>query len=233
MYKSGDLVRMRMDGTLDYVGRVDHQIKLRGFRIELGEIENVLTRYPGVREAVVALREDEPGDKRLVGYLVPDRPGAVPGSADLRSFLLTQLPAYMAPAAYVEIDAVPLTPNGKVDRRALPAPNWDKQARRASYVAPRDKTETAMAGIWAEVLRLERVGVEDNLFELGADSLHVFQIAARAGKAGIAVTPRQILQQRTIAAICAVLETGKTVAPAPPIKAIPRQKFRVSAQSLP
>ncbi|HWM81764.1 MAG TPA: amino acid adenylation domain-containing protein [Pseudolabrys sp.] len=233
MYKTGDLVRMRTDGTLDYLGRIDHQIKLRGFRIELGEIESVLSRYPGIREAVVALREDEPGDRRLVGYLVPESGSVFPASADLRSFLLAQLPAYMAPAAYVAIDAVPLTPNGKVDRRALPVPDWDRQARRSSFVAPRDKMETAMAAVWAEVLRLEQVGVEDNLFELGADSLHVFQIAARAGKAGIAVTPKQILQYRTIAAICADLETGKKVAPAPAIKPIPRQKFRVSATSLP
>jgi amino acid adenylation domain-containing protein len=233
MYKTGDLVRVRADGALDYVGRADQQIKLRGFRIELGEIENALSRYPGIREAVVSLREDEPGDKRLVGYLVPDKTGAVPNPADLRSFLLTQLPAYMAPAAYVEIDAVPLTPNGKVDRRALPAPDWDKQARRSTYIAPRDKAETTMAGIWAEVLRLEQVGVEDNLFELGADSLHVFQIAARAAKAGIGVTPKQILQHRTIAAICAELETGKQIAPAPAIKPVSRQRFRISAQSLP
>ena len=233
MYRTGDLVRVRADGALDYVGRADHQIKLRGFRIELGEIESVLSSYPGVREAVVTLREDEPGDKRLVGYLVLATPGALPASADLRDALLKQLPAYMAPAAYVEIDAVPLTPNGKLDRRALPAPDWGKQARRSSYVAPRGQAETAMAAIWAEVLRLDQVGVEDNLFELGADSLHVFQIAARAGKAGLAVTPKQILQQRTIAAICADLESGKASVPAPAIKPISRQKYRLSAQSLP
>jgi aryl carrier-like protein len=205
MYKTGDLVRRRSDGTLEFLGRLDNQIKLRGFRIELGEIESVLENHPGVAQGVISLREDVAGEKRLIGYIVPAKKASVPTTAELRDFLVKKLPAYMAPAAYVSLDAMPLTPNGKIDRGALPAPNWSKQQEGIAYVAPRSSEEETMAGIWAEVLRLERVGINDNLFELGADSLHVFQITARANKAGIAVTPRQVLQLRTIAAIFATI----------------------------
>jgi aryl carrier-like protein len=230
MYRTGDLVRRRRDGTLEFRGRLDNQIKLRGFRIELGEIENVLGAHPGIVQAVVLLREDVPGEKRLVGYLVLAK-GATPTAAELRDFLLKKLPAYMAPAAYVTLDALPLTPNGKTDREALPAPNWSKQADEIAYVRPRSPDEETMAGIWAEVLRLERVGINDNLFELGADSLHVFQIAARAGRAGIPVTPRQILQYRTIAAIFEQLASGsQRQTRSPAIRSVPRQKYRMTPQ---
>jgi len=230
MYKTGDLVRCRNSGLLEYLGRLDDQIKLRGFRIELGEIESALAAHPAIDRAIVTLREDKPGEGRLVGYVVPAA-GAVPSSADLRSFLLTTLPAYMAPAAYVTLDSVPLTPNGKVDRRALPAPNWSERSRGAAYEAPAGAEEQKMARIWEEVLRLQQVGRNDNLFELGADSLHVFQIAARAGKVGIDISPRQILQHRTIAAILAQLAMGEpTKKQAPQIKPVPREKFRVTNQ---
>jgi amino acid adenylation domain-containing protein len=234
MYKTGDLVRRRRDGTLEFLGRLDSQIKLRGFRIELGEIESVLGNHPGVAQAVVLLREDVPGERRLVGYLVLAK-GAAPTAAELRDFLVKKLPAYMAPAAYVILDALPLTPNGKIDRGALPAPNWSKQPDGTAYVGPRSPEEETMAGIWAEVLRLERVGINDNLFELGADSLHVFQIAARAGKAGIAVTPRQILQYRTIAAIFEQLANSsqnQTQPQSPAIKPVPRHKYRLTPQAV-
>jgi aryl carrier-like protein len=217
---------------LEFLGRLDNQIKLRGFRIELGEIESVLTSHPAIAQAVVSLREDVPGERRLVGYLVPAA-GSLPAAADLRSFLLTRLPDYMAPAAYVTIDTMPLTPNGKIDRRALPAPDWSKRSRAVPYEAPATPDEGTMASIWEEVLRLKQVGRNDNLFELGADSLHVFQIAARAGKAGIGVTPRQILQHRTIAAIFAELAKGGQVkSQAPTIKPVPREKFRLTSQAL-
>lgn len=234
MYKTGDLVRRRQDGTLEFLGRLDNQIKLRGFRIELGEIESVLGDHPGVAQSVVSLREDVVGEKRLIGYIVPGK-DAAPTTAELRDFLMKKLPAYMAPAAYVSLDALPLTPNGKIDRGALPAPNWSKQREGIAYVGPRSPKEEIMAAIWAEVLRLERVGINDNLFELGADSLHVFQIAARANKAGIAVTPRQILQLRTIAAIFEQLAKGpqnQTQPQSPAIKPVPRQKYRLAPQAV-
>jgi amino acid adenylation domain-containing protein len=232
MYRTGDLVRRRHDGTLEFLGRLDNQIKLRGFRIELGEIESVLGNRPGVAQAVVSLREDVVGEKRLVGYLVPAK-GAAPTTAELRDFLVKKLPAYMAPVAYVTLDALPLTPNGKIDRGALPAPNWSKQPEGIAYVGARSPEEEAMAGIWAEVLRLERVGINDNLFELGADSLHVFQITARANKAGISVTPRQILQFRTIAAIFEQLASSSQNQTQPQnqaIKPVQRHKYRLAPQ---
>jgi acyl-CoA synthetase (AMP-forming)/AMP-acid ligase II/aryl carrier-like protein len=234
MYKTGDLVRRLPDGSLEFLGRSDNQIKLRGFRIELGEIESVLASHAGVAQGVVTLREDVAGEKRLVGYIVSSR-GAVPTLAELREFLLKKLPAYMVPAAFVPLEALPLTPNGKVDRGALPAPDWLKQQDGIAYVAPRNPEEERMAGIWAEVLRLQRVGIKDNLFELGADSLHVFQIAARANKAGIHVTPRQILQLRTIAAIFEQLASGAPQQPQSENKAItpvPRHKYRMLPQAV-
>jgi amino acid adenylation domain-containing protein len=234
MYKTGDLVRRRDDGTLEFLGRLDNQIKLRGFRIELGEIETVLANHPGVAQGVVALREDVAGEKRLIGYIVPAK-DAAPATAELRDFLMKKLPAYMAPAGYVTLEALPLTPNGKIDRGALPAPNWSRQREGITHVGPRSPKEEVMAGIWAEVLRLERVGINDNLFELGADSLHVFQIAARANKAGIPVTPRQILQLRTIAAIFEQLARGgqnQTQPQSPAIKPVPRHKYRLAPQAV-
>ena len=168
MYRTGDQVRRRDDGTLEFLGRSDDQVKLRGFRIELGEIESALTDHPGVAQAVALLREDVSGEQRLVAYFIPAKHPA-PTHLELRDFLLKTLPAYMAPAAYVVLDALPLTPNGKIDRRALPAPDWSRQPSGQSYVAPRSAEEETLAKIWGEVLRLKRVGINDNLFELGAE----------------------------------------------------------------
>ncbi|WP_426424820.1 amino acid adenylation domain-containing protein [Bradyrhizobium genosp. A] len=232
MYRTGDLVRRHQDGTLEFLGRLDNQIKLRGFRIELGEIESILGSYPGVTQAVVSVIEDAAGEKRLIGYVLVAK-GSALSATGLREHLLKSLPAYMVPAAYVTLEAFPLTPNGKVDRGALPAPDWSEQQARMAYAAPRSPDEEEMAKIWAEVLKLERVGINDNLFELGADSLHVFQITARANKAGIAVTPRQILQLRSIAAIFDQLanqaqDQGQSNRQS--IKAVPRHKFRMTPQ---
>ncbi len=204
MYRTGDIIRRHSDGSLEFLGRSDDQVKLRGLRIELGEVEAVLASHPEVAQAVVLMREDVQSDKRLVAYLVPAGMSK-PTSANLRDFVVGKLPAYMAPAAFMLLEAMPLTPNGKVDRRALPAPDWSSQSGGADFVAPRSPDEKTMAGIWAEVLRRERVGIDDNLFELGADLLHIFQIAARARKAGLAVTPRQILVHRTIRGIASGL----------------------------
>ncbi len=226
LYKTGDLVRRLPDGTFEFLGRLDFQVKLRGFRIELGEIEAALARYPGVGEAVVVLREDIPGDKRLVAYLTSDQQ-AITVTA-LREFLNGKIPNYMLPAAVIRMDRMPLTPNGKVDRRALPAPDAGQAAMEREYIAPRSPQEKALADIWAEVLRLERVGVQDNLFELGADSLHIFQIAARANKVGISLAPAQFLKYRTITSLLAQLDSkGQSSEVAAPIVRVAREKYRV------
>jgi len=161
LYRTGDRVRYLPDGNLEFLGRLDTQVKLRGFRIELGEIEAVLARQPQVREAVVLLREDTPGDPRLVAYVVPQGEPLV--AADLRAALKQQLPDYMVPAAFVPLPALPLTPNGKIDRKALPAPDAAAYANRA-YEAPVGEVETTLAQIWADVLTLERVGRHDNIW---------------------------------------------------------------------
>jgi amino acid adenylation domain-containing protein len=230
MYRTGDLVRRLPNGHFEFLGRMDGQIKLRGFRIELGEIETALALHPSVKQAVVLLREDSPGDKRLIGYLIPN-PGGIPAAGELRTFLLDKLPDYMVPSAFITLASFPLTPNGKIDRRALPAPDWTKQARATEFAEPRNASEKTMAAIWAEVLRLDRVGINDNLFELGADSLHVFQIVARANKAGIDVKPRQILQFRTISAVFAELaKSGNGSSSAPALAPVSRSKYRLVRQ---
>ena len=177
LYRTGDLARHRADGDIEFLGRIDHQVKIRGFRIELGEIEAALSRIAGVREAAVLAREDQPGDKRLVAY-VAGREGTTPAAGELRAALQAHLPDYMLPSAFVTLDALPLTANGKVDRKALPAPDLGAlQAHR--YVAPRTATEAALCRIWAQTLGLERVGVEDNFFELGGHSLLAVQVISR------------------------------------------------------
>ncbi|HEU4562699.1 MAG TPA: amino acid adenylation domain-containing protein, partial [Longimicrobium sp.] len=173
LYRTGDRVRWLADGTLDYMGRLDEQVKIRGFRIELGEIEAALRQAPGVADCTVLAREDEAGDRRLVAYIV--------GEAEteaLRDHLRLTLPEYMVPSAFVFLDELPLTPNGKLDRRALPAPGSDAYAAR-EYEAPADETEQALAEIWAEVLRAERVGRRDNFFDLGGHSLSAVQVVSR------------------------------------------------------
>jgi aryl carrier-like protein len=197
IYRTGDLVRYRVDGVLEYMGRIDRQVKVRGFRIELGEIESVLNQAGAVRESAVIVREDVPGDRRLIAYYVASD-GHGPPVVDLRIHLGQTLPDYMIPSAFVKMETLPRTPNGKLDKRGLPEPDLTVATRSAE---PRNVEEQKMSDIWAEVLRLKTVGIDDNLFELGADSLHVFQIVARANKAGMKVTPKLILQQRTIRAI--------------------------------
>jgi acyl carrier protein len=172
LYRTGDRVRWSARGELEFLGRVDEQVKVRGFRIEPGEIEGALRRSEGVADCVVVAREDVPGEKRLVAYMVGDVEAGV-----LREHLLRELPEYMVPSAFVFLDALPLTPNGKLDRKALPAPDFAPAEER--YVAPRTPTEEVLAGIWAEVLRLERVGVTESFFDLGGHSLLVMRVVSR------------------------------------------------------
>ena len=186
LYRTGDLARYLSDGNIEFLGRVDHQVKIRGFRIELGEIESVLSQHPALREIVVTAREDVSGDpsaplragKRLVAYVVPNQ-HRTPTTPELRSFLKEKLPDYMVPSAFVFLDALPLTPNGKVDRRALPSPEDGRPESEESYVAPRTPTEELLAAIWADVLKVERVGIHDNFFDLGGHSLLVAQLFSR------------------------------------------------------
>jgi acyl carrier protein len=175
MYRTGDLARWLPDGAIEYLGRNDFQVKIRGFRIELGEIEAKLCDVVGIREAVVLAREDVAGDKRLVAYCLSD--GAL-DAATVRTALAQCLPDYMIPSAYVRLDAWPLTPNGKLDRKALPAPDATAVASRA-YEAPIGEVEHAIASIWQELLGLEQVGRHDHFFELGGHSLLAVQVVVR------------------------------------------------------
>jgi hypothetical protein len=187
LYRTGDRVRHLADGNLEFLGRLDHQVKVRGFRIELGEVESVLGAHPGVKEAVAVVREDHPGEKRLVAYVVAEgEPGSQPAEgstvASLRTFLQSRLPEHMVPAAFVILDAIPLTSSGKVDRRSLPAPGASRPELARAFVEPRTPSEQAIAAIWRGVLRLERVGVHDNFFELGGHSLLIVQAHGRLAK---------------------------------------------------
>ncbi|WP_026798523.1 non-ribosomal peptide synthetase [Planktothrix prolifica] len=209
LYKTGDLARYLPDGNIEYLGRIDNQVKIRGFRIELGEIEAVIGQNEDVQSACVIAREDSPGDKRLVAYLVP-QPEITLTIDEIRQFLRAKLPDYMVPTAFVLLDTFPLTPNGKIDRRALPVPDLQSQGE---YIAPRNPIEEKMAQIWAEVLKLKRVSIEDNFFELGGHSLLATQVISRCQQAfQIALPLRYLFESPTIAQLSAVilkeLQTG-------------------------
>ncbi len=206
LYRTGDVGRYRADGEIEYQGRRDQQVKVRGYRIELGEIEAVLRQSEAIREAVVTVREDEPGEKRLVAYVVGEREWSV---RELREWLKEQLPEYMVPAVFVGLAELPLTANGKVDRKALPAPDGARPALEEEFVIPSTPVEQQLAEIWSQVLGVEQVGVDDNFFELGGDSILSIQIVARANQAGIRFTPQQLFQHQTIAELAGVI----TVAP--------------------
>ena len=177
LYKTGDLARYLPNGELEYLGRIDNQVKIRGFRIELGEIESLIVQHPAIWESVVIVREDQPGDKRLVAYVVPQVEQS-PTVLELRQFLKAKLPEYMVPSAFVLLESLPLTSNGKVDRRALPTPELDSTLLE-KYVAPRTPIEEMLAQIWTQVLKLERVGIHDNFFEVGGHSLLATQLLSR------------------------------------------------------
>lgn len=204
VYRTGDRARYLRDGQIEFLGRNDHQIKLRGFRVELGEIESVLRQHEKVSETVVLAREDEPGQVRLVAYVVPQANTSAPDE-ELLEFASTMLPTHMIPTAIVSLDFLPLTPNGKIDRQSLPAP---EQNRRSQYVAPATETETMLAEIWEAVLGVESIGVNDNFFtDLGGDSILSIQIIARANAAGLQLVPKQLFECQTIAELAAVAGT--------------------------
>jgi len=178
LYRTGDVARVLPDGNVEFVGRLDHQVKLRGFRIELGEVESVLNEHPSIRESVVILGEDIAGDKRLIAYLVAE-PSVELASSELRHVLREKLPDFMIPSVFVNLDKMPLTPNGKVDRQALPAPEGKLLKQGTNYVIPRTPLEKSLADIWSERLGLERVGVEDNFFDLGGHSLTATRVISQ------------------------------------------------------
>ncbi|HEX8160667.1 MAG TPA: amino acid adenylation domain-containing protein, partial [Pyrinomonadaceae bacterium] len=204
LYRTGDLARHLADGSVEYVGRTDDQIKLRGYRIELGEIESVLRRHDAVREAAVVLRDDGRGaGKRLAAYFVAEDGEAAPGGDELREHLAAYLPEYMIPAAFVGLGRMPLTANGKLDRAALPEPERVSEEMRRGRVAPQSEEERALAEVWAEVLKLEGVGVNDNFFALGGDSILSIQVVSRAAERGLKLSPRDLFAHQTIAELAA------------------------------
>jgi len=207
LYRTGDLARFRADGQIDFLGRLDEQVKLRGFRIELGEIEAVLKQHAGVQDAVVIVREDKPDDKRIVAYFVSQQEQP-PTAGELLSLLQQKLPDFMMPQAFVAIDQVPLTPNGKVDRRLLMAPDTGRPDLEEAFVEPSGETEQALARIWSAVLRVERIGAHDNFFALGGDSILAMQVAARSDEAGLRLLPRHIFQHQTIAELALIAGTA-------------------------
>ncbi len=207
LYRTGDLAQWLPDGQIEFLGRLDHQVKVRGFRIELGEIESVLHQHATVETCVVIAREDTPGQKRLVAYIIPHDP-AIFSPLALRDHVQQCLPDYMVPAAFVQIDSLPLTPNGKLDQQALPMPAMERQHARHAYVPPRTDREHTLATIWARLLQLpiETIGTHDNFFELGGDSILSIQVIAAAHQSGLHLLARHIFQYPTIAELAIVAE---------------------------
>jgi amino acid adenylation domain-containing protein len=206
LYRTGDLVRWLPSGELEFLGRTDRQVKVRGFRVELGEIEAALAEHPAVREAAVLAREDRPGERRLVAYVAP-HPGREPALGELRAFLERRLPEHMMPVAFVTLDTLPLNASGKVDRRALPAPDASRPALAAAYTAPGTPAEEGVAAIWCEVLGLERVGVHDDFYELGGHSLLLPQVMHRLRRDfQVEVPLRALAEETTVARLALTIE---------------------------
>ncbi len=214
MYRTGDLARRTADGRLDYLGRADDQVKIRGHRIEPGEVEAALTALPAVTGAAVVAVADERGHARLAAYLVPAAGTGRPAASELRAALQRTLPGHMVPAAFVVLDALPLTTSGKLDRRALPAPDLEATPREREFVAPRTPAERELAGIWSAVLGIAQVGVTDNFFELGGDSILSIQAVSRARAAGLRLTSRDVFRHQTVAELAAAVELRAAPAPA-------------------
>jgi hypothetical protein len=228
LYKTGDLGRWLPTGEIEYLGRNDFQVKIRGFRIELGEIEAQLSAHDQVGEVAVIAREDVPGDKRLVAYVVAR--GKV-SPEELRAHLKGRLPEYMVPAAFVKLERLPLTPNGKLDRKALPPPD-EQSVQRREYEAPQGETEEALAGIWQELLRIERVGRHDNFFDLGGHSLLIVQMIERMRQQGLHADVRSVFTASSVAALAEVTGQARVLLEVP-ANAIPVGANRIEPQMLP
>ena len=213
LYKTGDLARYLPDGNIEYIGRIDGQVKIRGFRIELGEIETALAKHRAIKQAVVLAREDTPGDKRLVAYLAVN-PEEQLTIADLRVQLQGQLPDYMVPAIFMTVEAMPKTPSGKIDRRALPPPQQQRPEQSQGYAAPQSELERVLAGIWSKLLKLDRVGIHDNFFEIGGNSLMTLQIALQVRALLDKDLPVvKLFQHPTIAQLANYLNKGQSANP--------------------
>ena len=222
MYRTGDRVRQLPSGELGFLGRIDHQVKVRGFRVELGEVEAALAAHPGVEQAVAVLREDLPGDPRLVAYVVA-RGGAELRGEELRGFLQRTLPAHAVPSVFVPLAALPLSPHGKVDRRALPAPDGDAVEREAAYVPPRNPAEEVLAGLWADLLGVRRVGVEDDFLQLGGHSLLAARMLTRIREAlGAEVTLNELFRHPTVAGLAGLIGSRTAGPELPPVRPVPR-----------
>ncbi|HEX2094417.1 MAG TPA: amino acid adenylation domain-containing protein, partial [Longimicrobiaceae bacterium] len=222
LYRTGDRARWTADGKTEFLGRTDFQVKVRGYRIEPGEIEAVLVVHPGVREALVVVRQDAPGDARLVAYVVPAAEARAPSPCELREHLRGRLPEYMLPSAFVVLDALPLTPNGKVDRRALPDPELEPEG---AFVAPRTPTEEVLAGIFAELLRREQIGAHDNFFHLGGHSLLAMQVVARVRHAlGAEIPVRTLFERPTLTELALAVEAASGDGWLPAIPLAPRDR---------
>jgi amino acid adenylation domain-containing protein/non-ribosomal peptide synthase protein (TIGR01720 family) len=217
LYRTGDVARYLPDGQIEFLGRLDHQVKLRGFRIELGEIEHALSRRAGVRHSIAVVREDAPGEKRIVAYYVAGEVGTdngeAPGADELRGYLQGQLPDYMIPSAFVLLTEFPLTPSGKIDRKALPAPEgaW---VSGVEYEAPRTELEAILAEAWQEALHVELVGVRDNFFELGGDSILSMRVVARARARGVELSPAEMFRHQSVAELAAAIQARRGQTPA-------------------
>ncbi|MEO0769803.1 MAG: condensation domain-containing protein, partial [Cyanobacteria bacterium J06649_4] len=229
IYRTGDLGRLKADGTLEFLGRKDFQIKLRGFRIELGEIESVLAQHEQIEKVVVVGRENESGDSQLVAYAVTSRAVDV---TELRQFAQKQLPSYMVPAAFVFLASLPLTPSGKIDRLALPAPDFDQQAADADRVLPRTATEQKLLAIWCELLKRENISVLSNFFDLGGHSLLATQVASRVREAfNVELSLRYLFESPTIATLSQVIQERSQAEDTVQIKRASRERYRASSES--
>jgi acyl carrier protein len=226
LYRTGDLCRYLPDGNIEFLGRIDDQVKVRGFRIELGEIEAALSSHTEIEQAAVVVREDTDGDKRLVAYVVLSQQSTLTPD-DLREYLKTQLPDYMTPQLFVMLDALPLTPNGKLDRRSLPSPDYSHTARGKAYRAPGTETEKIVAEIWSEVLDQQSIGIEDNFFSVGGHSLLATQAMSRVRQRfQIELPLRVIFESPTIAELSAAIERGRGQQTGPEIPALTRRSSR-------
>jgi len=234
LYRTGDRVRYRPSGSLEFLGRIDAQVKVRGFRIELGEIETALASHPAVDQAVVAAHGDGPADRSLVAYVLPCE-GQVPTSTALREFLAARLPRYSIPVAFVRVDAFPLSPNGKIDRRALPFPGSSRLAGETGFVPPSTALEIELAQIWTEVLQRDLVGIHDNFFELGGHSLLATRLVSRYREAFAVELPlRQLFEAPTVAELGHLIESKREQSPvssAPAIVRVPRDRYRLRSSA--